>query len=265
MFERIRARSLKSSVTQTVIYSVCRLIARAVIKTFFGAKVVGVENVPAEGPLLIVSNHQSYLDPPIIGAFIGQRQVAFVARQGLFKSKVFSWLISALNAIPIREDGQSDTTAIKTSLSILARGHALVIFPEGQRTNNGALRPFKRGTALLLKRAKCDVLPVAVEGIFDAWKPGAKPSPFSCPIMAKYGRPIPYDELVKDGAEAGMIRLAREIDTMRRELRATIRERTNGRYPASGPGDNALDLPDSPKDALPDARPAPAASDTLTA
>lgn len=264
MFERIRARSLKSSVTQTVIYTLCRHIARVVIQTFFGAKVVNVENVPAEGPLLIVSNHQSYLDPPIIGAFISQRQVAFVARQGLFKSRVFAWLISSLNAIPIREDGQSDTTAIKTSLSILARGHALVIFPEGQRTHDGALRPFKRGTALLLKRAKCNVLPVAVEGIFDAWKPGSKPSPFTCPIMAKFGRPIPYAELVKDGAEAGMIRLAQEIDTMRHELRAIIRERTGGKYPAAGPGDNYLVQPVATgTESLPS--PPAGASDTLSA
>lgn len=262
MFERIRARNPNASVIKSMIYSTCRFIAWAGLKTFFGAKVVDVENVPAEGPLLIVSNHQSYLDPPVIGAFIGQRQVAFVARQGLFRTRLFGWLISSLNAIPIREDGQSDTTAIKTSISILARGHALVIFPEGQRTPNGALRPFKRGTALLLKRAKCPVLPVAVEGIFDAWPPGSKPRPFTCPIMAKYGKPVTYDELMKDGPEAAMIRLASDIDRMRRELRAEIRTRTGGKYPASGPGDQAFVAPVAP---VPEAGPTPvaSASDTL--
>jgi 1-acyl-sn-glycerol-3-phosphate acyltransferase len=178
MFARIRAHNPNSSVLKSLICTVCRVIARLTLQGLFGAKSLYSERVPAEGALLMVANHQSFLDPPMIGAFVRQRQIVYIARLGLFKSKIFGWFIGALNAIPIREDGQSDTPAIKAALSVLARGHALAIFPEGRRTLDGALQPFKRGTALLFKRAKCPVQPVAVEGNFDAWPIGApRPRP----------------------------------------------------------------------------------------
>jgi 1-acyl-sn-glycerol-3-phosphate acyltransferase len=254
MFARIRARNPNSSVIKSLICTVCRFIARMTLKGLFGARSLYAERVPAEGALLIVANHQSFLDPPMIGAFVKQRQIVYIARLGLFKSRFFGWFIGALNAIPIREDGQSDTPAIKAALSVLARGHALAIFPEGRRTPDGALQPFKRGTALLFKRAKCPVQPVAVEGNFDAWPIGApRPRPFTSPTMIMFGEPIPYDDLMKDGVDAAMVRLAREIDAMRHELRAKIRERTGGKYPAAGAGDAYF------------SEPAAGASDTLTA
>jgi 1-acyl-sn-glycerol-3-phosphate acyltransferase len=262
MLARLRARNPNHSVIKSMIYSVCRRIAKATLFSLFGGRALHLERVPAEGPLLIAANHQSFLDPPLVGSFITQRQVAFVARSGLFRNRFFGWFISALNALPIREDGQNDTGAIKAALSILANGHALVIFPEGARTSDGALHTFKRGTALLLKRAKCPVIPVAVEGVFDAWPIRApRPKPFSSPVMVMYGHPIPYDDLVKDGPEAGMLRLAREIEDMRLQLRALIRQRTGGRYPAPGPGDRHFFAPPS----TPDAPPIPAAVDTLSA
>ena len=261
MFARIRARNPNSSVVKSLICSVCRVIARLTLKALFGARSLHAERVPSEGAVLIVANHQSFLDPPMIGAFVPQRQIVYIARLGLFKSKFFGWFIGALNAIPIREDGQSDTPAMRAALSALSRGNALAIFPEGRRTPDGALQPFKRGTALLFKRAKCPVQPVAVEGNFDAWPIGVpKPRPFTSPTMIMFGEPIPYDELMKDGVDAAMVRLARQIDDMRLELRAKIRERSGGKYPAAGAGDGRY-VPPAPAEIAP----AVVASDTLSA
>lgn len=238
MFARIRARNPNHSVLKSFVYFLCSRTARFFLYSCFGARAHHVERVPADGPLIIAANHQSFLDPPLVGAFIHQRQVAFIARAGLFKFKPFAWLISALNSIPIREDGQGDTAAIKTALSVLADGHALVIFPEGSRSRDGALQDFKRGTLLLLKRSKCPVVPVAVEGPFDAWplhRP--RPTPFRCPIAVMYGHPIDHDDLMKDGPDAALHRLASIIEDMRLQLRQTIRQRTHGKYPAPGPAD----------------------------
>jgi 1-acyl-sn-glycerol-3-phosphate acyltransferase len=265
MLARLRARNPNRSVIKSMIYGVCRRIAKSVLFTLFGARALHRERVPADGPLLIAANHQSFLDPPLVGSFITQRQVAFVARSGLFRNRFFGWFISAVNSIPIREDGRGDTGAIKAALSILAGGHALVIFPEGARTPDGALHPFKRGTALLLKRAQCPVLPVAVEGPFDAWPIHAKrPRPFASPVMVMYGHPISYDDLMKDGPDAGMDRLARTIEDMRLQLRALIRQRTADRYPAKGPGDRHF-FSDSLPAPIPDSATVPRPVDTLSA
>jgi 1-acyl-sn-glycerol-3-phosphate acyltransferase len=263
MFERTRARNPNHSVLKSAIYVFCRTIARWVIRLLFRGRVFHSDRVPADGHVLIVANHQSFIDPPFVGCFITQRQIAYIARAGLFKFRPFGWLLSAINAIPIREDGAGDTAAIKTALSVLASGFPLVIFPEGSRTRDGALHEFKRGAALLVKRAKCPVVPVAVEGCFDAWSINHKrPRPFGCPILAMYGHAIPYEELMKDGADAAMDRLARTIEDMRMELRAKIRQKSGGRYPAPGPGDHHYFAPPAGPTA---ASPAPAAPDTLRA
>lgn len=238
MFERIRKRHPSGSVAKAIVYVVCAAIARSCFRVFFRVRVHHVERVPAEGALMIASNHQSYLDPPLVGAFITQRPCAFIARAGLFKFKPFGWFISAINAMPIKEES-GDMAAIRTALEILAHGHAILIFPEGSRTHDGAMHEFKRGVSLLVKRANCPIVPVAVEGCFDAWPIRNRlPSVWSCPVEIMYGTPISREDLMENGAEEGLKRLAAIIETMRLELRASIRARTGGRHPANGPGDN---------------------------
>ncbi|MEK6702687.1 MAG: lysophospholipid acyltransferase family protein [Planctomycetota bacterium] len=229
-----------STLGKRIFYGFFRRLAQLVLRVGFGARSFHRERVPATGALLIASNHQSFLDPPLVGSFINNRQLAFVARVGLFRSRLFGWFIGSLNALPIREDGGSDTAAIKAVLTLLAANQAVVIFPEGSRTPDGATHEFKRGVSVLVKRAKCTVVPAAIEGVFDAWPVKAKrPRPFTSPVMVMYGHPIAYEDLMKDGADAAMVRLAREVEKMRLELRAMIRARTGGRYPAPGPGDKS--------------------------
>ncbi len=217
------------------LYRICRRAALLIYEHIYRVEAFGSEHVPGRGPLLIASNHQSYIDPPLVGGMVPW-EMHFVARSGLFSFKPFAWLISRLNSIPIREDA-GDLGAIKELLKRLAEGKSIVIFPEGSRCDDGAMGEFKRGVALLVKRAKCPVVPAAVEGCFDAWPRGGPPRLLGKRIAVKYGRPIPNDELMKDGADAALERLAREIDGMRMELRAHMRSKTRGRYPAPGPGD----------------------------
>ncbi|MEM0982537.1 MAG: lysophospholipid acyltransferase family protein [Planctomycetota bacterium] len=229
----------ESTLIQRWFFACCRWLCFVVLKFGFGLRTKNIERVPAEGSILLASNHQSFIDPPILGCRIKSRQTDFVARKSLFKG-FGAWLLPKIHAFPI-DDSVNDTAAIKETIARLKMGRAVVIFPEGSRTEDGAMTPYKRGIALILKRAKCPVMPVAVEGVFDAWPRHAKkPNLFGPKIEVGYGHPIPYDELMKDGPDAALERLARETDAIRLELRERIRERTGRKYPRPGPGDEPL-------------------------
>lgn len=230
-----------------VVYWFFRGLSRIFCIVFFRAWGRHAEYVPATGPVLIVANHQSYIDPPLSGFFI-KRHVHFVARVGLFSFGPMGRLLAMLNSIPIRDD-EGDLAAIKEILRRLAAGHAVVIFPEGSRTEDGAMTPFKRGVALLMKRARCPVVPAAVEGCFDAWpRSRAFPRLWGCRVAVKYAPAISPDELLVDGADAALRRLQLQIDGLRLELRAELRARSNGRYPPPGLGDKPwVPPPETPR------------------
>jgi 1-acyl-sn-glycerol-3-phosphate acyltransferase len=197
----------------------------------------GRRRIPTRGPLLVVANHQSYFDPPIIGASIRGRQLDYLARSATFKFKPLAALITALNAIPLKED-TSDVGAMKTVLARLAEGGAVLVFPEGGRSEDGRMDPLKRGIALLMKRARCPVLPIAIEGCFDAWPKGQLlPNLIGKRIELAVGTPMTYEEAVALGPERALERIGDEIDGMRQALRRRIRRETQGRYPSRGPGD----------------------------
>ncbi len=197
---------------------------------------LGMERVPAAGGLLIVANHQSHLDPVSLGMAVRRRHVTFIARSGLLKVPGFGAIIGLLNAVPLRQDAP-DVQAIRTAVSLLGAGRAVLIFPEGSRTPDGAMHPFRRGAWLVLSRARCRVLPMAVEGTYDTMPRGKLPRVFGRKIMAKVGVPIEADELLKLGHEAGLERLAEVIEQMRGELavelaRQGYRVTTSGRSSA---------------------------------
>lgn len=191
------------------------------------------ERIPAKGPCLIVANHQSFYDPPLIGCPAHWRMITFLSRASLYDSKLAGGIIKKLNTVPIR-DGEGDIRAIRSILERLKKGEAVLIFPEGSRTFDGSIQPFRDGAALIIRRAKCPVIPVAVEGAFDAW-PRTKGKPkLGTRMMVMYGEPIDSAKL-----KAGDINavLERKIDDMRLELRALLRKKSGGSYPAPGPGD----------------------------
>ncbi|QQS08711.1 MAG: 1-acyl-sn-glycerol-3-phosphate acyltransferase [Phycisphaerales bacterium] len=223
---------------QGLLYTFCRGFCRLLFRVWGRVEVIDAGNVPDTGSLLIASNHQSYLDPPLVGGGV-RRHMHFVARSGLFKFRPFAWLIASLNSIPLREN-EGDAAAIREVLRRLGDGHGVVIFPEGARTTDGAMHEFKRGVIVLVKKAKCPVVPAAVEGCWDAYPPGGKPRLFGVRLAVKYGKAIPYDELFAEGADGALTRLQREVDAMRLDLRARLRARTNGRWPAPGPGDEPV-------------------------
>lgn len=215
--------------------------ALAAFTLIFRIRRFGTERIPLVGACLIVANHQSHLDPPLVSMCVTRRQSNFIARVGLFSSKLFGSFIAALNALPIRSD-TSDVGAIREVIGLLEKGGAVIMFPEGSRTLNGEMQPFKRGVGLLVKKSRCPVVPVAVEGCYDAWpRSRSFPKLWGQRVAVMVGRPIPHDELMAGGADAALVRLATEIEAMRLELRGRLRAASGGRFPPVGPGDHAVD------------------------
>jgi 1-acyl-sn-glycerol-3-phosphate acyltransferase len=237
MLDTLKAKRPGTSLAKILFYEVCRSALSLFFLLAYRARIEHTRRVPSSGPLLLVANHQSYLDPPLIGFGIRQRQMDYLARIGLFKVPGLNWLIDALNATPIKEDS-GDAGAIKEVLRRLGEGRAILIFPEGSRTDDGQVHQFKRGTALLFRRADCPVIPVAIEGCFEAWPRDRLPSIFGKRIAVSYGEPIPAAELKALGADAALAMLRERIDAMRLELRARLRQSTRGRYPPPGPADS---------------------------
>lgn len=178
----------------------------------------GLENIPREGPVLLASNHQSYLDPILVGLASHRRQFYAMARSTLFANPVFSWLIKSLNAIPV-ERGESDLAAMRKAIGVLNQNQALLVFPEGTRTVDGSVGPFQHGTMLLIKRAQPTVVPVAIEGAFDVWPKGQVAPNLTGKIATMFGQPITARSLIDRGAKRGLESLRQTIEAMRQDLR----------------------------------------------
>jgi len=127
-------------------------------------KVEGRENIPSKGGVLIVSNHRSYLDPPLIAFAVKSRVVFFMAKAELFSHPILAPLIKHWgNAFPV-DRGKIDTRALKTALKLIQFGKAVCIFPEGSRAPEGKFGKAKWGAGFTALKAKVPILPCLVEG-----------------------------------------------------------------------------------------------------
>jgi 1-acyl-sn-glycerol-3-phosphate acyltransferase len=222
MFWWLQRKHPGTPLPQVALYQFLRAILQLILAACFRLRAYHPERVPDEGPVLLVANHQSYMDPPIVGCPIHRRHLDFVARGGLFDNPALGRLFSLLHSVPVKEDG-GDTGAIKEVLRRLEAGRAVLIFPEGSRTTDGRVDEFKRGVAVLVKRSRCPVIPVALEGAYDAW-PRSRTLPrwFGSRVAVMYGEPIGHDDLMRDGPDAALRRLHDEVEGMRAELRRRL-------------------------------------------
>jgi len=184
---------------------------------FYRYRAWGARNVPRAGPVLLLSNHQSYLDPVLVGIAGHRRQFYAMARSTLFRNWAFGWLIRSINAIPVQR-GQADMQAMRRSIDTLKRGQALLLFPEGTRTTDGTTKPFAKGTMILIKRAKPIVVPVAVEGAYDVWPKGRRAPKLRGKTSVAFGLPIEPEKLLEMGDEQGLEHVRGQIEQMRLDL-----------------------------------------------
>ena len=167
--ERYHERTRRRGVNPFVYWPV-RWMVKPAILLYFRLRRLGTEHVP-EGGVILASNHRSFLDPFAIGCCIG-RPIYFVAKRELFKNPILGWLLNCLGAFPIRR-GASDEESVATSLALLERGQAVVIFPEGTRIRTGSLARPKRGVGRLALQSGKPVVPIAVtnsERVRSGWR-----------------------------------------------------------------------------------------------
>jgi 1-acyl-sn-glycerol-3-phosphate acyltransferase len=201
--------------------SLMATLGKAAFRFLFGflfrLRAYGQNNIPATGGMLLLSNHQSFLDPPLVGVPV-HRWLAYMARATLYRNPLFGALISSFNAFPVRQDAV-DRTAMRTAINLLNAGHGVVMFPEGSRTPDGEIKPFKGGFRLLLRRAPVPVVPVAVDGAFAAW-PRHQLLPRFGRVRVMYGKPIPAEELTsvpdEEAAERVRAAISSLLETLRR-------------------------------------------------
>jgi 1-acyl-sn-glycerol-3-phosphate acyltransferase len=179
-----------------VLYEILKPFAVLLMRLYFRLEARGAEHVPASGALLLVSNHSSVLDPPLVGG-ASPRQLSFLAKAELFDIPLFGRFIRAVNARPVRREG-SDARALKAALRVLEEGKALLVFPEGTRGPEGTLREAKPGAGMLAVLSGAAVVPVLITGSGRALPRGASfPRPRKA--IVRFGPPMRF----KTKAEAG--------------------------------------------------------------
>jgi glycerol-3-phosphate dehydrogenase (NAD(P)+) len=166
LLERARGRGVNP-----IAYWLVRGILQPFFHIYFRLSRIGREHIPAEGPVILASNHRSFLDPFVI-AVMARRPIYFVAKKELFINRPIAWLLGALGAFPIDRHG-GDEGAMATARAILERGDGVLIFPEGTRIRPGALGRPKRGVGRLALETGAPVVPIAVfgtEAVRNGWR-----------------------------------------------------------------------------------------------
>jgi 1-acyl-sn-glycerol-3-phosphate acyltransferase len=193
---------------QRLVYDAFRLFARLTGSLLFGLRVEGRHLFPADGAALICANHQSYFDPVLVGLAC-DRRLNYLARASLFKVPVLKHLIHYLDAIPIDREG-TGIAGLKETLKRLKRGELVLIFPEGTRTRDGEVAPLKAGFSSLARRSKAALVPVGIDGAFQAW-PRTQPLPSPERIHIVIGEPLGPGEIADLSDDEMVAELERRI------------------------------------------------------
>jgi 1-acyl-sn-glycerol-3-phosphate acyltransferase len=179
-------------------------------------RAAGRANLPPAGPVLLVANHQSFIDPVLVG--LGAiRPLTYLARSNLWDDRRLGRLIDYWGAVPI--DRGFGKEGLQTVLGELAKGRVVLMFPEGERTHTGELQPLKPGLSLLVKRVTCPIVPVGVAGAYQAWprhhkRPAAEPlwrASAGRGIGVAFGTPIDPTRYAGMDRDAMLTDLEREI------------------------------------------------------
>lgn len=171
------------------VYGVIKSVLFILYKLFFCFRAYGAENVPlgtAKG-LILAPNHDSYLDPPLVGIAI-QRRVTYLAKEYLFRAFIVGWTLRSIGAFPIRTQ-KDDFRSMRELIRLLKDGACVVVFPEGTRSADGVLREAELGVGFLALKSGAEVQPVYIEGTREAFPRHAK---FFKPhaVSVHYGRPF---------------------------------------------------------------------------
>jgi len=192
---------------------------RVMYATYFRWRVIGAENVPVTGGVILASNHGSFLDPPLVGSGL-KRDINYLARESLFRFPGIGALLRSWNAVPVDRDG-GGARGLKAILDRLLAGGGIILFPEGTRTKDGQLQPARSGIGLTVIKSTAPVVPVRVFGTFEAYGRRHKlPRPY--PVAVRYGKPLDFAALRAEAKTCDKVRLKEIYQQVADEIMAAI-------------------------------------------
>lgn len=192
-----------------ILYYIVSSLLKAYFTLFHRLKVYGLENLP-KGAAILAPNHTSFYDPPIMSASCNE-EIHFLARASLFEPFLFGSFISKLNAHPVTGTAQ-DLTSMKLISKLLKEQKKVVIFPEGNRSEDGELGSIKSGVSMLSIRTHAPIIPVYIEGAFQAWDRSNKfPRPWG-KITCTFGKPIYPQDFAQYGKKEAQEKMAASLE-----------------------------------------------------
>jgi len=167
-----------------------RWLMRTMTRTFLVGlfSVVGVENVPRHGPVIICPNHSATLDPPMVPAFLPRADTWSMAKSEYFRRGLTAWIFRRYHAFPVVRHS-ADRNALRTAFDILRSGQALIMYPEGTRVESGVLAEPEPGAGFIAQKAACPVVPVALTGTRECLPKGAR-WPRRTQVSLTFGEPF---------------------------------------------------------------------------
>jgi len=219
------------TVLRPVVWLFCRMVFRIAFE--------GVENIPAKGPCLIVPNHATFADPIWITIPI-KRRVYYMAWDKPFEIPVLGFLMRIFGAFPVRLD-TVDASAQREAIDLLGQGKALVIFPEGGRTRDGELMPFKQGAFRLALTFGVPIVPVAISGGYEIW-PASRLLPRPGRLKVRFLPTIQVDRVSQGTTNAELKQLSRHLaaETRDKIRKASSESRELSRSPSDGLKDSTV-------------------------
>jgi 1-acyl-sn-glycerol-3-phosphate acyltransferase len=203
---------------KTVTYRICAAVVGGLAKILFRPSVIGADNIPLTGPVLIAPIHRSNVDFAF-SLFISPRKVFFMAKEGIFHPAIFGALLTRLGAFPV-DRNSADRESLRLSEEVLKRGQALVLFPEGTRKEGVSVEPLHDGAAFIAARTGATIVPVGIAGSERAMPVGAR-LPRLAKIQIVVGRPI--EPPISDG-RVSRSQINEKTEELRRELEAVYAE-----------------------------------------
>jgi 1-acyl-sn-glycerol-3-phosphate acyltransferase len=200
-------------------YRLAWLGFRAMYRIYFRWRVFNAERVPLTGPVILASNHASFLDPPLVGSGL-KRAINYLARESLFRFPGIGALLRSWNSVPVDRDG-GGAAGLKAILGRLLAGGGIILFPEGTRTMDGHLQPARSGIGLVVIKSNAPVIPVRTFGTFEAYGRHIK-IPRPKPVAVKYGRPMNFEKLRAEAENCPKARLKEIYQEVANEIMAAI-------------------------------------------
>lgn len=191
-------------------YRSCQGLLRTLGFLWWRVRAEGRDRVPETGAVILASTHESFLDPPIVGAYV-HRHIWYMARRTLFfsgekRSRFRTWLGTMSGVIEVDREG-TGLGALRGAEEKLRQGHAVLIFPEGTRSKDGDVQSFRAGVGLLAKRTGAQVVPVSLAGTRTVWPRGSKlPRLRAGPVRLVFGAPVTFPETTDPSEAADAIR-----------------------------------------------------------